>query len=202
MRNTLLLVPLAVLLAACASTPSEVYERRAFQEQQRQQEFRDKAVAAVPEWCKSIPRSNTAVYACGEGESNSLAHAITKAKNSAYGEICMASGGTVDKDARTFHMDTGTSDVESSRSAIRSVCQNVDITGVENVSQINGEPGTKVIASARGYRAFVLVALPTGDANPMQTRKDRLRLNEEARRQEEQAFREMDQRRQGEQNRR
>ena len=193
MRNTLLLAPFAVLLAACASTPSEVYERRAFEEQQRQQEFRDRAVAAVPEWCKTVPRSNTAVFACGEGESNSLAHAITKAKNSAYGEICMAAGGVVDKDARTFHMDSGSSDAESSRSAIRSRCQGIDITGVENVSQVNGESGTKIIASARGYRAFVLVALPVGDANPLQTRKDRLRLSEEARRQEEQAFREIEQ---------
>jgi hypothetical protein len=140
-----------------------------------------------------VPRSNTAVYACGEGESNSLAHAVTKAKNSAYGEICMAAGGVVDKDARTFHMDSGNSDTESSRSAIRSRCQGIDITGVENVSQVNGEAGTKIIASARGYRAFVLVALPVGDANPLQTRKDRLRLSEDARRAEEQAFRELEQ---------
>lgn len=200
MRSVYVLAPLALILSACASTPSETYERRAFQEQQRQQEFRDRAVAAVPDWCKTIPRSNTAVFACGEGESSSLAHAVTKAKNSAYGEICMAAGGVVDKDARTFHMDTGNTDVESSRSAIRSTCQGIDITGVENVSQINGEPGTKIITSARGYRAFVLVALPTGDANPMQSRKDRLKATEDARRQEEQAFREMEQRRQGQQN--
>jgi hypothetical protein len=200
MRNILILAPMALVLAACASTPTEIYERRAFEEQQRQQEFRDRAVAAVPEWCKSIPRSNTAVFACGEGESSSLAHAVTKAKNSAYGEICMAAGGTVDKDARTFHMDTGSTDVESSQSAIRSTCKDVDITGVENVSQINGEPGTKIITSARGYRAFVLVALPTGDANPMQSRKDKLRLTEAARRAEEQAFREMEQRKQSQQN--
>jgi aspartate 1-decarboxylase len=65
------------------------------------------------------------------------------------------------------------------------VCRAVDISGVEIVE-------VKTIAEGNRFRTFVLVALPTGDANAIQKRKDQVRAEENARIRGEQVFREMD----------
>jgi hypothetical protein len=108
-----------------------------------------------------------------------------KAKLFAYGKICMAAGGQVSQQARTFMMDTSTGSVENSELAIKSMCPGVDITGVETKE-------VKRIAEGSRYRTYVLVALPTGDANALQKRKDQLKLNNRAEQRSTEAFKEME----------
>jgi hypothetical protein len=84
-----------------------------------------------------------------------------------------------------FRTDTGDASVEKSELAIRGMCQKVDISGVE-VAEV------KTIAEGNRFRTYVLVALPTGDANAIQKRKDQIRTQESARQRGEQVFREMD----------
>jgi hypothetical protein len=97
----------------------------------------------------------------------------------------MAAGGTVDQRNTMFRTDTETSSVEKSELAIRGMCQKVDISGAE-IAEV------KTIAEGHRFRAFVLMALPTGEANAIQKRKDQIRTRESAQTRSEQVFREMD----------
>ena len=80
-----------------------------------------------------------------------------------------------------------TSDVthETSELAIRSLCPGVDITGVETKE-------IKRIAEGSRFRSYALVALPVGEANQLQTRKDQLRLKEQSTVRSSEAFKELD----------
>jgi hypothetical protein len=50
----------------------------------------------------------------------------------------------------------------------------------------------KTIAEGNRFRTYVLVALPTGDANAIQKRKDQIRAQESAQKRSDQVFQEMD----------
>ena len=81
------------LLAACSSTPKEQYERRAYEERQRQEKAVESAIDRAPKWMTELPVSNSAVYANGSAVSTDMSMADYKAKLFAYGKICMAAGG-------------------------------------------------------------------------------------------------------------
>lgn len=181
----LAIVSAVSLLAACSSAPKENYERRAWEQQQQREAAVNQALSQAPKWMTELPTSGNAVFANGSAVSSDLSMADTKAKLVAYGKICMAAGGRVDQRARMFIQDSESASTEASEMAIRSVCPGVDITGVEtrDIKRVN-ENGR--------YRSYVLVALPTGDANLLQQRRDRLRLQEQAGRRADAAFKEMD----------
>jgi hypothetical protein len=61
----------------------------------------------------------------------------------------------------------------------------VDLTGVETKE-------IKRIADGSRYRSYVLVALPTGDANTLQKRKDVLKLEKRAAVRGAEAFKELE----------
>ena len=73
---------------------------------------------------------------------------------------------------------------EVSEMAIKTMCPAVDITGVE-VKEV------KRISEGGRFRSYILVALPTGDANQLQKRKDQLMLQKRALARSNQAFKEM-----------
>jgi hypothetical protein len=108
-----------------------------------------------------------------------------KAKLFAYGKICMAAGGRVSQQAKMFMQETSESTNEISELAIRSVCPGVDITGVETKE-------IKRIAEGSRFRSYALVALPTGEANALQTRKDQLILKDRAATRSTEVFKELD----------
>jgi hypothetical protein len=108
-----------------------------------------------------------------------------KAKLFAFGKICMAAGGKVDQQSKIFMQDTAVASTEVSELAIKSMCPSVDITGVE-IKDV------KRIAEGSRFRSYVLVALPTGDANALQKRKDQLKLNNRAEQRSGEAFKEME----------
>jgi hypothetical protein len=61
----------------------------------------------------------------------------------------------------------------------------VDITGVETKE-------IKRISEGSRFRSYALVALPTGEANSLQKRKDQLLLKEQASVRGNEAFKELD----------
>jgi hypothetical protein len=81
--------------------------------------------------------------------------------------------------------DTSEASTEISELAIKSMCPSVDITGVE-IKEV------KRISEGGRFRTYVLVALPTGDANQLQKRKDQLKLKDRAEQRSNDAFKEMD----------
>jgi hypothetical protein len=132
-----------------------------------------------------LPVSTNAVYANGSAVSQDMSMADYKAKLFAYGKICMAAGGRVSQQSKMFMMDNSSASYETSEVAIRGVCPDVDITGVETKE-------VKRIAEGTRFRSYVLVALPTGDANVLKKQKDQAKLQSQAAGRSRQAFEELD----------
>ena len=192
MKKVFAILPL-IALVACSSTktsnapvlPSETYDNRAAVNQIDREAQVNKSVAQSPEWMSRLPVSNNAVYANGSAVSTDMSMADYKAKLFAFGKICMAAGGKVDQQSKIFMQDTAVASTEISELAIRSMCPSVDITGTE-IREV------KRIAEGGRFRTYVLLALPTGDANALQKRKDQLKLNEGAVQRGTEAFKELD----------
>jgi hypothetical protein len=195
MKKLFVLLPVVALMAACSSTKEpvstapvierEAYDARAIQAQDRRDAQVNRSIEQAPAWMTKLPVSDNAVYANGTGVSNDMSMADYKAKMFAYGKICIAAGGRVSQQAKIFMQDTGSASLETSELAIKSMCPAVDITGAETKE-------VKRIGEGGRFRSYVLVALPTGDANQLQQRKDRLKLQDRAVVRGDQVFREMD----------
>jgi hypothetical protein len=177
---------LVATLAACSSSPKEQYERRAYEENQRRKKQVEQAIDKAPKWMTELPKSNSAVYANGTAVSPDFSMADEKAKVIAFGKVCMAAGGEVDKNSKVFRADVGEQSVENSTMAIRSMCRTVDVSGAEVVE-------IKRIAEGSRFRSYVLVALPTGAANQIQQRRDQIRAQRQVQQQADREFKSMDQ---------
>jgi hypothetical protein len=184
MKKLFIILPIVAVMAACSSN-KDPYEKRAVEERERREAQVSKSIDQAPKWMTELPVSSSAVYANGTAVSGDFSMADNKAKMFAFGKICVAAGGKISQQGRIFMQDQGEASVETSELAIKSMCPSVDVTGVE-VKEI------KRIAEGSRYRTYVLVALPTGDANALQKRKDQLNLQNKAAIRSDQAFREMD----------
>ena len=183
MKKLLLTVPLLSLLAACGTT--EKFEKRAEVERVRQEKHVSNTISKSPDWMKKLPESESAIYANGSGVSRDYSMAEEKAKLMAFSKVCTAAGGVVDKQSKMFMSDTEDTSVERSEMAIRSLCKTVDISGAEIVE-------VQRIAEGNRYRSFVLVALPIGEANPLQQRNDRLKSSANNKARAQKAFDELE----------
>lgn len=178
-------MPVVAVIAACSSAPKETYERRAYEEQRRSAENVERTLDRAPKWMTELPESKSAVFANGSAASLDLSMADWKAKMIAFGKICIAAGGTVSQQGKIFMQDSADTSVEISELAIKTMCPAVDVTGVE-IREV------KRIQEGNRYRSFVLVALPTGDANQLQKRKDIMAQQRRATQRSTEAFREID----------
>jgi hypothetical protein len=185
MKKVFTLLPVVAVMAACSSTPKDDYEKRAAAVESKREAAVEKSLSKAPSWMNELPTSNSAVYANGSAVSNDMSMADYKAKLFAYGKICMAAGGRVSQQAKIFMQDTTDASYETSELAIRSLCPEVDLTGVETKE-------IKRLAEGSRYRSYVLVALPTGDANALQKRKDTLKLEKRASVRSAEVFKELD----------
>lgn len=183
MKNIIALAVVATL-AACNSVPKENYEKKAYEENQRQEKAVVSAIDNIPKWMKAMPNSDNAVFATGTAVSNDLSMSEWKAKMFAFGKICIAAGGKVDQQGKVFMQDSGEFSNETSELAIKTMCPSVDITGTE-VREV------KQVAEGNRYRTYVLVALPTGDANLLQKRKDKLAAAARAQRRSDETFKDL-----------
>jgi hypothetical protein len=194
MKKVFAILPL-IALVACSSTktpvstapalPTETYDNRAAVNQIDREAQVNKSITQAPKWMSDLPVSNNAVYANGSAVSTDMSMADYKAKLFAFGKICMAAGGKVDQQSKIFMQDTAVASTEISELAIRSMCPSVDITGTE-IREV------KRLAEGGRFRTYVLLALPTGDANALQKRKDQLKLNEGAVQRGKEVFKELD----------
>ena len=185
MRKILTFVPIVAILAACSSSPKDSYDRRAYEERERREQLVERSIDKAPKWMTELPTSANAVYANGTSVSGDFSMADYKAKMIAFGKICVAAGGTVSQQGRIFIQDAADASHETSEMAIKTMCPGVDVTGAE-IKEI------KRIGEGSRYRTYVLVALPVGDTNLLQKRKDQLRLQNRADARSAEAFREMD----------
>jgi hypothetical protein len=184
MKKILLLVPVVVILTACGST-RDPYERRADAERERQERYVERAIDQAPKWMSNPPLSNSAVYEAGTAISGDFSMSDIKAKADAYGKICMAAGGTASQRTKIYRTDSERASTEFSEMALRTSCKEVDLTGVE-VKEI------KRVAEGTRFRTYVLVALPTGDANILRRAKEEAKQRQFAAGRADKAFKELD----------
>lgn len=171
MKKLLIVGAVAGLLSACGTTQ---YQTRADMYPTGPTPAMQKsAISEAPDWMSKLPKSANAVYENGTATSGDFAMADMKAKSIAYAKICTAAGGKVRSQTKVFTQDNGTTTTEASEMAIRSICPDVDITGVETVEM-------KHVAEGNRIRSYVLVALPIGGANVMKTAKESSRSSKEA----------------------
>jgi hypothetical protein len=165
--------------------PTEQYDNRVAVTQVNREAQVNRSISQAPDWMTKLPESNSAVYANGSAVSSDMSMADYKAKLFAFGKICMAAGGKVSQQAKVFMQDTTEASMEISELAIKSMCPSVDITGTE-IREV------KRVSEGGRFRSYVLIALPTGDANAMQLRKDKLKLRDRADQRNNEVFKEMD----------
>ena len=183
MKKTLLLLPIVAVLAACGTT--DPYGKRAEQERARQEKYVTRTIDQAPDWMIKVPTSASAIYSSGTSSSGDYSMAVHKAKADAYAKICMSAGGTASQRTKIYKADSATTSSELSEMVIRTQCKDVDITGVETADK-------KIISEGNRYRAYVLIVLPTGDANVLKRAKEQQKLNEEAVKRAPEAFKELD----------
>ena len=171
MKKFLIVAAVTGLLSACGTTQyqtrADLYPTGPTPKQQAD------AISQAPEWMSKLPKSANAVYESATATSGDFAMADMKAKAIAYAKICTAAGGKVRSQVKVFTQDNGTTTTEMSEMAIRSICPDIDITGVETVEMKHVAEGTRI-------RAYVLVALPIGGANVMKSSKETMRSSKEA----------------------
>ena len=184
MKKTLLLIPVVAMLAACGST--DPYAKRADAERQRQERYVERSIDKAPKWMLELPTSKSAVYSNGTNTSSSWEMAFHKAKADAYGKICMSVGGTASQQTKIYRTDSEATSTEFSEMALKSSCKEVDLTGVEVPKE-----GIKMIPEGNRYRAYVLVVMPTGDANVLRRAKEAARQRELAAARAPQALKEL-----------
>ena len=185
MMKNFLALALVALLAACSSAPKDTYEKRVYEERIQQEKSVERSIDKAPKWMTELPESKNAVFATGSSVSRDMSMADWKAKMVAMGKICVAAGGQISQQGKIFMQDSESTSTEISEMAIKTFCPSVDVTGVE-VREI------KRIAEGSRYRTYMLVALPTGDANLLQKRKDVLAQQNRAKNRSTEAFRELD----------
>jgi hypothetical protein len=123
------------------------------------------AIEQAPVWMSRLPKAPGYIFENGTATSSDFGFADIKAKTIAYAKICTAAGGKIRQQTKIFKSDSGDVGVDQSELAIRSMCANIDITGVETVEMKHVSEGNRI-------RTYVLVTLPLGDKNVLKSTKD------------------------------
>lgn len=184
MKKILLLVPVVAILAACGTT--DPYQKRAENERELNVRTQERILDKTPDWFNKLPISNSAVYEAGFGSSFNMSDADAYAKADAYGKICMAAGGKTKQYTKMYSSEGENSRTQVAERATKSYCPDVDLTGIEQSS-------VKRIVTPNGkINTYVLVALPTGDANILRKAKEAHAEREIAMKRAPEAFKELD----------
>ena len=123
------------------------------------------AIEQAPQWMSKLPKAPGYIFENGTATSSDFGFADIKAKAIAYAKICTAAGGKIRQQTKIFKSDSGDASVDQSELAIRSMCADIDITGVETVEMKHVSEGNRI-------RTYVLVTLPLGDKNVLKSTKD------------------------------
>jgi hypothetical protein len=164
MKNALYAVPLIGLLSACGSSPVSKNVQTDL-EYRQQAKVATQAISEAPIWMTKLPKEAGVIYENGTAISSDFSMADLKAKTMAYVKICTGAGGKVRSQMKMYRADSDAASVEQSELTVRSLCPDVDITGVETVEM-------KHVAEGNRIRSYVLVALPMGSKNLMKSTKE------------------------------
>ena len=164
MRNALIALPIIGILSACGTSPVSKNTQTDL-EYRQQVRVATQAISEAPIWMTKLPKEAGVIYENGTAISSDFSMADLKAKTMAYVKICTGAGGKVRSQMKMYRADSDAASVEQSELTVRSICPDVDITGVETVEM-------KHVAEGNRIRSYVLVALPMGSKNIMKSTKE------------------------------
>lgn len=156
---------LGMLMTACGTNPVQQAQNQQQEDYRQQARVAKQAVSEAPDWMYKLPKESGVIYENGTAISSDFSMADLKAKTMAYVKICTGAGGKVRSQMKMYRADNDASSVENSELTVRSLCPDVDITGVETVEM-------KHVAEGNRIRTYVLVALPLGSKNVAKSAKE------------------------------
>ena len=158
------MIGIVTLITACGS-PQVSQNAQTELDYRQQAKVATQAINEAPIWMSKLPKETGVIYENGTAISSDFSMADLKAKTMAYAKICTGAGGKVRSQMKMYRADNDAASVEQSELTVRSLCPDVDITGVETVEM-------KHVAEGNRIRTYVLVALPMGSKNVMKSTKD------------------------------
>ena len=164
MKKLAIVVAVTGVLTACGTSGTN-YSAMYSGQNSVQTAQMSSAISQAPEWMSKLPKAPGYVFENGTATSSDFGFADIKAKAIAYSKICTAAGGKIRQQTKIFKSDSGDIGVDQSELAIRSMCADVDITGVETVEMKHVSEGNRI-------RSYVLVTLPLGDKNILKSTRD------------------------------
>jgi hypothetical protein len=164
MKKVLIATVVTGMLTACGTSGTN-YSAMYSGQNQVQTAQMSSAISQAPEWMSRLPKAPGYIFENGTATSSDFGFADIKAKAMAYAKICTAAGGKIRQQTKIFKSDSGDVGVDQSELAIRSMCADIDITGVETVEMKHVSEGNRI-------RTYVLVTLPLGDKNVLKSTKD------------------------------
>jgi hypothetical protein len=164
MKKLAIVLATAAVVSACG-TKGTNYSAQYSNQNSLQTAQMSSAVKEAPAWMSKLPKAAGYIFENGTATSPDFGFADIKAKTMAYAKICTAAGGKVRSQVKMFRSDSGDASTDQSEMALRSMCPDVDITGVETVEMKHVSEGNRI-------RTYVLVTLPLGDKNVLKSAKD------------------------------
>jgi len=156
---------LGLILTACGTNPVQQVQNQQQDDYRAQAKVAKQAISEAPDWMSKLPKESGVIYENGTAISSDFSMADLKAKTMAYVKICTGAGGKVRSQMKMYRADNDAASVEQSELTVRSLCPDVDISGVETVEM-------KHVAEGNRIRTYVLVALPLGSKNVARSAKD------------------------------
>ena len=165
MRTIAVSGAIGLILSACGTNPVQQAQNQQQDDYRQQARVAKQAISEAPDWMYKLPKESGVIYENGTAISSDFSMADLKAKTMAYVKICTGAGGKVRSQMKMYRADNDASSVENSELTVRSLCPDVDITGVETVEM-------KHVAEGNRIRTYVLVALPLGSKNVAKSAKE------------------------------
>jgi hypothetical protein len=164
MKKLAMAVAITGVLTACGTSGTNYSSMYSGQDSVKTAQM-NSAIEQAPVWMSKLPKAPGYIFENGTATSGDFAFADIKAKAIAYSKICTAAGGKIRQQTKIFKSDSGDASLDQSELAIRSMCADIDITGVETVEMKHVSEGNRI-------RTYVLVTLPLGDKNVLKSTKD------------------------------
>ena len=164
MKKLAIVAAVTGILTACGSSGTNYSAMYSAQDSVKTAQM-NSAIEQAPVWMSKLPKAPGYIFENGTATSSDFGFADIKAKTIAYSKICTAAGGKIRQQTKIFKSDSGDAGVDQSELAIRSMCADIDITGVETVEMKHVSEGNRI-------RTYVLVTLPLGDKNILKSTKD------------------------------
>lgn len=161
-----LVAGMAVLTISACATPKPGTPEATYLEHQQakvdQKKQASESISAMPEWFNSPPADGIIINSAATGFSNDMQFAIDKATQDAKAGLADKLNGLMSGKMRKFISESGSADnVELQHDAdkvSKSLFVNVSLAGYTVKEQ-------KVIQQGTGFRSYVLVSYPIGQAN-------------------------------------